>query len=205
MADMTPIFGVIPEHEIDGIVDEQDFITPKGRELLKRIGVETGPKVSIKKSTIRSLIILYNQWRRPRPRTDPETELIVGKFLRIPEEDVYLEERMDELRRTFKMGIRISEGTRIGEDVMLGLGISIGKFCEVSDNCEICVFATIHDRVHLGKSVFVGRDSEIESESRIMSRAVIAPRNIIRKKSLIAEGSVFNQGNKYRWPDQPFT
>ncbi len=200
MAKVYHIFGVIPEYEIDGMVDERGFVTPKGRELLKRMGVETGPKVLIRKSTIRLLVSLYNQWKRPCPRIDTETELLVGKFLGIAEEDVYLEERLDELRQTFKMGIKIGEGTTIGEDVMLRLGVSIGKFCEVSDNCEICVFATAHDRVHLGKSVFVGRDSEIESESRIMSRAVIAPRNIVSKKSVIAEGSVFNQGNKYPRP-----
>jgi acetyltransferase-like isoleucine patch superfamily enzyme len=179
------------------MVDEQGVITPKGRELLKRIGVERESNVSIKKSTIRLLINLYNEWKRPRPRIDSETELIVGKFLGIPEEDIYLEERLGELRQSFKMGIKIGEGTRIGEDVMLGLGVSVGNFCEISDQCEICVFATIHDKVYLGKSAFVGKDSEIESESRIMPEAVIAPRNIVKKKSLIAEGSVFNLNNKY--------
>jgi len=198
MAQIHHIFKGISEHEIDGMVDEQGVITPKGRELLKRIGVERESNVSIRKSTLRLLINLYNEWKRPRPRIDAETELIVGKFLGIPEEDIYLEERLGELRQSFRMGIRIGEGTRIGEDVMLGLGVSIGKFCEVSDNCEICVFATVHDKVYLGKSAFVGKDSEIESESRIMPKAVIAPRNIVKKKSLIAEGSVFNQGNKYR-------
>ena len=200
MAKVYHIFRVIPEHEIDGVVDEQDFITLKGRELLKRMGVETESNVSIRKSTIRLLISLYNQWRRPHPRIDSETELIVGKFLGTPEDDIYLDDRLDELRHSFKMGIRVGEGTRIGEDVMLGLGGSIGKFCEVSDHCEICAFSVVHDRVHLGKSVFVGKDSEIESESRIMPKAIIAPRNIISKKSVIAEGSVFNQGNKYPRP-----
>ena len=199
MAKVYHIFGVIPEHEIDGMVDKQGFITAKGQKLLKRIGVETGSKVSIKKSTIRSLINLYNEWKRPHRRIDSETELIVGKFLGIPEEDIYLEERLGELRQSFRMGIKIGDGTRIGDAVMLGLGVSIGRFCEISDNCEICIFSTLHDKVHLGKSAFVGKDSEIESESRIMPKAVIAPRNVVKKKSLIAEGSVFNRSNKYQW------
>ena len=198
VAKVYHIFGVIPEDEIDGMVDEQGFITAKGQKLLKRIGVETGSKVSIKKSTIRVLVNLYNEWKRPRRRIDSETELIVGKFLGIPEEDIYLEERLGELRQSFKMGIKVGEGTRIGENVMLGLGVSIGKFCKISDNCEICIFSTIYDKVHLGKSAFVGKDSDVESESRIMSKAVIAPRNIVKKKSLIAEGSVFNRSNKYQ-------
>ena len=198
MAEIYHIFGVIPEYEIEGMVDEHGFVTAKGQRSLKRIGVETGPKVSIKKSTIRVLVNLYNEWKRPHPRIDSETELIVGKFLGIPEEDIYLEDRLDELRQSFRMGIKIGEGTRIGEDVMLGLGVTIDKFCEISDNCEICIFSTIHDKVHLGKSAFVGKDSEIESESRIMPKAVIAPRNIVKKKSLIAEGSVFNRSNKYQ-------
>ncbi len=50
MADITPIFGIIPEHEIDRMVDQQGFITPKGRELLKRMGVKAGSKVTIRKS-----------------------------------------------------------------------------------------------------------------------------------------------------------
>ncbi len=198
MAKVYRIFGVIPEDEIDGMVDEQGVITPKGRELLKRIGVERESNVSIRKSTLRLLINLYNEWKRPRPRIDSETELIVGQFLGTPEEDVYLEDRLDEWRQSFRMGIKVGEGTRIGEDVMLGVGVSIGKFCEISDYCEICIFSTIHDRVHLGKSAFVGKDSDIESESRIMPKAVIAPRNIVKKKSLVAEGSVFNQSNKYQ-------
>jgi acetyltransferase-like isoleucine patch superfamily enzyme len=198
VAKVYHIFGVIPEHEIEGMLDEQGFITAKGQKLLKKIGVETGSKVSIKGSTLRSLINLYNEWKRPRRRIDPEIELIVGKFLGTPEEDIYLEERLDELRQSFRMGIKIGEGTRIGENVMLGLGVSIGRFCEISDNCEICIFSTLHDKVHLGKSAFVGKDSEIESESRIMPKAVIAPRNIVKKKSLIAEGSVFNRSNKYQ-------
>ena len=198
MAKVYHIFGVIPEDEIDGMVDEQGFITVKGKKLLKRIGVETGSKVSIKKSTIRVLVNLYNEWKRPRPRIDSETELIVGQFLGTPEEDVYLEDRLDELRQSFRMGIKVGEGTRIGEDVMLGVGVSIGKFCEISDYCEICIFSTIRDKVHWGKSAFVGKDSDIESESRILPKAVIAPRNIVKKKSLIAEGSVFNRSNKYQ-------
>jgi acetyltransferase-like isoleucine patch superfamily enzyme len=198
MAKVYHIFGVIPEHEIDGMVDEQGFVTAKGQKLLKKIGVETGSKVSIKKSTIRILVNLYNEWKRPHRRIDSETELLVGKFLGTPEEDMYLEERLGELRQSFRMGITIGEGTRIGENVMLGVGVSIGKFCDISDNCEICIFSSIRDKVHLGKSAFVGKDSDIESESRIMPKAVIAPRNIVRKKSLIGEGSVFNQRNKYR-------
>ena len=198
VAKVYHIFGVIPEHEIDGMVDEHGFITAKGQKLLKKIGVETGFKVSIKKSTIRALVNLYNQWKRPHHRIDSEIELIVGKFLGTPEEDIYLEERLDELRQSFRMGIKIGEGTRIGEDVMLGLGVSIGKFCVISDNCEICIFSTIYDKVHLGKSAFVGKDSDVESESRIMPKAVIAPRNLVKKKSLIAEGSVFNRSNKYQ-------
>jgi acetyltransferase-like isoleucine patch superfamily enzyme len=197
VAEIYRMFGVIPEDEIDGIADEQGVITIEGRKLLKRIGVETGSKVSIRKSTIRSLINLYNEWKRPHRRIDSETELIVGKFLGIPEEDIYLEDRLSELRHSFRMGIRIGGGTRIGEHVMLGLGVSIGKFCEVSDQCEICMFSTIHDNVYLGKSAFVGKDSEIESGSKIMPKAVIAPRNLVKEKSSIAEGSVFNQGNKY--------
>ena len=198
MAKVYHIFGVIPEHEIDGMVDELGYLTAKGQKLLKRIGVETGPKVSIKKSTIRALVSLYNQWKRPHRQIDSETELIVGKFLGIPEEDIYLEERLDELRQSFRMGIKIGEGTIIGEDVMLGLGVTIGRFCEISDNCEICIFSTLHDKVHLGKSAFVGKDSDVESESRIMPKAVIAPRNIVKKKSLIAEGTVFNRRHKYQ-------
>ena len=198
MAKVYHIFGVIPEHEIDGMVDELGHLTAKGQKLLKRIGVETGPKVSINKSTIRALVDLYNQWKRPHRQIDSETELIVGKFLGIPEEDIYLEERLDELRHSFRMGIKIGEGTIIGEDVMLGLGVTIGRFCEISDHCEICIFSTLHDKVHLGKSAFIGKDSDVESESRIMPKAVIAPRNIVKKKSLIAEGSVFNRSNKYQ-------
>jgi acetyltransferase-like isoleucine patch superfamily enzyme len=198
VAEVYHIFGVIPEDEIDGMVDEQGCITAKGQKLLNKIGVETGSRVSIKKSTIKILVNLYNEWKRPHRRIDSETELIVGKFLGIPEEDIYLEERLDELRQSFRMGIKVGEGTRIGEDVMLGLGVSIGKFCEISDYCEICIFSTIYDKVHLGKSAFVGKDSDVESESRIMPKAIIAPRNIVKKKSLIGEGSVFNQSNKYR-------
>ena len=200
VAKVYHIFGVIPEQEIDGMVDEQGFITANGQTLLKRIGVGTGSKVSIKKSTLRSLINLYNEWKRPHRRIDPEIELIVGKFLGTPEEDIYLEDRLDELRQSFRMGIKVGEGTRIGEDVMLGLGVSIGRFCEISDNCEICIFSTLHDKIHLGKSAFIGKDSDVESESRIMAKAVIAPRNIVKKKSLIAEGSVFNRNNKYQRP-----
>lgn len=198
MAKIYHLFGVIPEHEIDGMVDALGYLTVKGQKLLKRIGVETGPKVSIKRSTIRSLVNLYNEWKRPHRQIDSETELIVGKFLGIPEEDTYLEERLDELRHSFRMGIKIGEGTIIGEDVMLGLGVTIGRFCEISDHCEICIFSTLHDKVHIGKSAFVGKDSDIESESRIMPKAVIAPRNIVRKKSLITEGSVYNRNNKYQ-------
>ena len=198
MAKVYHIFGVIPDHEIDGMVDELGYLTAKGQKLLKRIGVETGPKVSINKSTIRALVNLYNQWKRPHRQIDPETELIVRKFLGISEGDIYLEERLDELRHSFRMGIKIGEGTIIGEDVMLGLGVTIGRFCEISDHCEICIFSTLHDKVHLGKSAFIGKDSDVESESRIMPKAVIAPRNIVKKKSLIAEGSVFNRANKYQ-------
>ena len=198
VAKVYHIFGVIPVHEIDGMADDLGYLTAKGQTLLKRMGVGTGANVSIKKSTIRVLVNLYNQWKRPHRQIDSETEVIVGKFLGIPEEDIYLEERLDELRHSFRMGIKIGEGTRIGDAVMLGLGVSIGRFCEISDNCEICIFSTLHDKVHLGKSAFVGKDSEIESESRIMPKAVIAPRNIVKKKSLIAEGSVFNRSNKYQ-------
>jgi len=198
VAKVYHIFGVIPDHEIDGMVDELGYLTAKGQKLLKRIGVETGPKVSINKSTIRALVSLYNQWKRPHSQIDPETELIVGKFLGIPEEDIYLEERLDELRHSFRMGIKIGEGTIIGEDVMLGLGVTIGRFCEISDHCEICIFLHPSRQGPPRKSAFIGKDSDVESESRIMPKAVIAPRNIVKKKSLIAEGSVFNRGNKYQ-------
>jgi len=198
MGNVYPILGVVPEREIDGMVDEQGFVTPRGRESLKRMGVETGPAVSIGKSTLRLLVDLHRGWRRPRPRIDPEAELIVGKFLGIPEEDIYLEERLGELRKSFRLGVRVGEGTRIGEGVALGPGVCIGRFCEVSDSCEICAFSTIRDKVYLGKSVFIGKDSEIGPGSRIMPGATVAPRNVVMEKAVIAEGGVFNENNKYR-------
>ena len=55
VAKVYHMFGVIPEHEIAGMVDEQGFITAKGQKLLKKIGVETESRVSIKKSTIKKI------------------------------------------------------------------------------------------------------------------------------------------------------
>jgi len=81
MAEIYPLFGVIPEHEIDGVVDEHGVITPKGRGLLKRIGVETESDVSIKKSTIRLLINLYNEWKRPRPSDRLRDGIARGEIL----------------------------------------------------------------------------------------------------------------------------
>lgn len=198
MTEIRHIFGGISEYELDGVLDESGFLTTKGQELLRKIGVNTEAKVSIGKTTIKNLVSLYNDWKRPGTSIDSETELIIGKFLSIPEDDVYLQERWDALWHSFKMGIKVGEGTKIGEDVSLGLGVSIGRYCEISDLSELCSFCTIQDRVFLGKRSFVGKDSDIQSGSMLMPKAVIAPRNIVKENSFIPEGTVFNANMKYR-------
>jgi acetyltransferase-like isoleucine patch superfamily enzyme len=198
MTEIYHIFKGIPEHELEGVLDKSGFLTTKGQELLKRIGVETEAKVSVGMSTIQNLVNLYNEWKRPKAPLDPESEFIIGKFLGIPEDDVYLQEKLNVLTKSYRMGIKIGEGTRIGEEVSLGLGVSIGRYCEISDLCELCIFSTIHDRVSLGKAVFVGKDSDLEAGSRIMAKAVIAPRNIVKENSGITEGIVFDENRKYR-------
>jgi acetyltransferase-like isoleucine patch superfamily enzyme len=80
---------------------------------------------------------------------------------RLPEDDVYLQGKLDALTKYYKMGIKIGEGTSIGEEVRLGLGVSIGRYCEISDLSELCIFCTIHDRVYLGKAAFIGKDSDV--------------------------------------------
>jgi len=197
MAKIHHIFGGIAEHELDGILDESGFVTTQGQKLLRKIGVETEKKVSIGKTTIKNLFVLYNGWKTPKIPIDPETELIVGNFLKIPEDDTYLLKKWEILEQSFNMGIKIGEGTRIGEDVGLGLGVSVGRYCEVSDLCELCIFSTIHDRVYLGKSAHIGKDSDVKSGSRVMARAVVAERTIVKENSLIAEGIVFKDNKKY--------
>jgi len=198
MTEIHHIFKGIPEHELEGVLDQSGFLTIKGQDLLRRIGVETEAKVSIGKSTIQNLVSLYNEWKKPKTPLDPESELIIGKFLSIPEDDVYLQGKLDVLRKSYKMGIKIGEGTKVGEEVSLGLGVSIGRHCEISDLCELCIFSTIHDRVYIGKAAFIGKDCDIEAGSRVMAKAVIAPRNIVKENSVITEGIVFDENRKYR-------
>jgi len=80
MGKVYHIFGGILEHELEGILDKSGFLTIKGRRLLGRIGVETGPKVAIGKSTIQNLVNLYNVWRRPARPIDLEIELLIGNL-----------------------------------------------------------------------------------------------------------------------------
>ncbi len=198
MTKIHHIFGGISGYELNGALDDSGVLTAQGQELLRKIGVDVEAEVSIGKTTIQNLVGLYNAWKIPKTPMDSETEIITGKFFKIPEDDVYLQKKYDALAKIYKMGIKIGKGTKIGENVILGLGVSIGRYCDISDNCELCIFSTVKDRVYLGKASFVGKDSEIESESRVMSRAVIAPRNIVKKNSIIAEGFVFNENRKYR-------
>lgn len=198
MTEIYHIFKGISEHELEGLLNESGFLTIKGQKLLRRMGVETEVRVSVAKSTIKNLVSLYNEWKRPKTSIDSETELIIGKFLSIPEDDVYLQEELDVLIESYKMGIKVGEGTKIGENVSLGLGVSIGRYCEVSDLCELCIFCTIADRVVLGKGSFVGKDSDIQSGSMLMPKAIIAPRNIVKENSIITEGTAFNANVKYR-------
>jgi NDP-sugar pyrophosphorylase family protein len=198
MAQIHHIFSGISEEELDGALSKSGVLTIKGHDLLRRMGVETGPKLSIGMTTIQNLVILYNEWKRPKTRVHPETELIIGNYIEIPEDDVYLYGKSNELTQFFKMGIKVGEGTKVGETVHIGLGVSIGRYCEISELCDLCIFSTLHDRVHLGKAVFVGKDSDVESGSRIMAKAVIGPRNIVKENSIIPEGSVFNENKKYR-------
>lgn len=196
MAKVYHIFKGIPEIELREALDESGGITNKGREILRKIGVIVEEKVSIGRSTIKNLVGLYNEWKKPKIPPDSETELIVGKFLNIQDDDIFLYEKLDLLMKSYKMGIKIGKGTKIGENVSLGIGVSIGKYCEISDFCELCIFSTIQDHVYLGRGVFVGKDSDIESGSKIMDKAVIAPRNIVPQNSFIAEKSLFNENIK---------
>jgi len=150
MAKVHHIFGGISEHELENILDKSGFLTIKGKKLLVRMGVETGIKVSIGKTTIQNLVNLYNAWKMPDHPIDPRIELLAGK-LTVPEDDIFLWNKVEELKEFYRMGIKIGEGTQIGEEVNLGLGVSIGKSCEISEKSELALFSTIHDRVFLGK------------------------------------------------------
>ena len=198
MAKIYHIFGGISQHELKGILDEAGFLTIKGRKLLERIGVEIGERVSIGLSTIQNLVNLYNGWKTPERPIDPESELIIGKYLKIPEDDIFLWNKVEELKQTYKMGIKIARDTKIGDDVVLGLGVSIGKSCEISEKCELDLFSTIHDRVFLGKAVFIGKDSDIESGSQLMDRVTITPRSVVKENSIISKGTVFKENKKYQ-------
>lgn len=191
------IFGGISEQELDGIVDESEFLTITGKKLLEKMGVETGRNVSIGKTTIQNLVNLYNAWKNPDHPINPEIELKIGK-VEISENDVMLWDKAEKLRESYKMGIRIGDYTKIGEEVNLGPGVSIGRSCEISERCELDFFSTIHDRVFLGKAVLIGKDSDVESGSRLMDKVVIVPRTVVKKNCFIPEGIVFNENKKYQ-------
>jgi NDP-sugar pyrophosphorylase family protein len=197
MAKVYHIFGGISEHELESILDKSGFLTIKGKKLLARMGVQTGIKVSIGKTTIQNLVNLYKAWKTPDHPIAPEIELLVGK-LAVPEDDIFIWNKVEELKETYRMGIKIGEFSKIGEEVMIGLGVSIGRYCEVSERCELDLFATILDRVFLGKAVFIGKDSDVESGSRLMDRVVVAPRTVVKENSFIPEVFVFNENKKYQ-------
>ncbi len=197
MARVYHIFGGISEQELDGIVDESEFLTITGKKLLEKMGVETGRNVSIGKTTIQNLVNLYNAWKNPDRPFDREIELQIGK-VEIPEDDAMLWNKAEELRESFKMRIRIRDYTKIGEEVNLGLGVSIGRSCEISERCEVDFFSTIHDRVFLGKAVLIGKDSDVESGSRLMDKVIIVPRAVVKKNCFVPEGIVFNENKKYQ-------
>ena len=192
------IFGGISEQELDGIVDESEFLTITGKKLIEKMGVETGRNVSIGKTTIQNLVNLYNAWKNPDRPLDPGIELIIGNHVNIPEDDVMLWNKAEKLRGSYKMGIKIGDYTKIGEEVNLGPGVSIGRSCEISQGCELDFFSTIHDRVFLGKAVLIGKDSDVESGSRLMDKVVIVPRTVVKKNCFIPEGIVFNENKKYQ-------
>ena len=192
------IFGGISEQELDGIVDESEFLTITGKKLLEKMGVETGRKVSIGKTTIQNLVNLYNAWKNPDRPLDPGIELIIGNHVNIPEDDVMLWNKAEKLREAYKMGIKIGDYTKIGEEVNLGPGVSIGRSCEISQGCELDFFSTIQDRVFLGEAVLIGKDSDVESGSRLMGKVVIVPRTVVKKNCFIPEGIVFNENKKYQ-------
>lgn len=192
------IFGGISESELEGISDRFGFLTTIGKKLLERIGVETGAGVSIGRSTVQNLVSLYNAWKAPQHPLDPETEVIIGKCLQVPEDDVLLWNKVEELKQSYKMGIKIGRKTKIGNDVLLGLGVSIGEYCEISADCELDMFSTIHDRVILGKSVFIGKDSDVESGCKLKNRVIVSPRSVVKKNSIIKGGKVFKENTKYQ-------
>lgn len=198
MVKVRHIFRGISQAELEGVFDEAGFLTPNGKKLLERIGVKTGAGVSIRPSTVQNLVNLHNAWKAPKQPLDPETEVIIGNCLRVPEDDVLLWNKVEELRKSYKMGIEIGRDTKIGDNVLLGLGVSIGEHCEISTDCELDIFSTVHDRVFLGKSVFVGKDSDVESGCKLMGRVTVSPRSVVKKNSIIKEGSVFKGNKKYQ-------
>jgi acetyltransferase-like isoleucine patch superfamily enzyme len=198
MVKIYHLFGGISQFELENIIDEFGFITTDGKKLLERIGVKTEAGVSIGRSTLQNLVSLYNAWKSPGRSLDKETDLLVGKVLRVPEDDVLLWNKVEELRQSYKMGIKIGRNTKIGDDVLLGIGVSIGENCEISSNCELDMFSTIQDRVFLGKSVFTGKDSDVESGCRIMDRVTVSPRSVVKKNSIIKKNIMFKENIKYQ-------
>jgi len=195
------IFGGISQHELEGILDGCGLLTANGKKLLERIGVHTEAGVSIGRSTIQNLVSLYNAWKAPEHPLDPETDLLVGKCLRVPEDDIFLWNKVEELRRSYRMGIKIGRQTKIANDVLLGLGVSIGNHCELSEGCELDMFSTIHDGVFFGKSVFIGKDSDVESGCRLIDRVIVAPRCVVIENSIIREDTVVKENKKYQKPN----
>ena len=198
MVKVYHIFRGISQSELEGILHESGFLTTIGKKLLERIGVKTESGVSIGRGTVQNLVNLYNAWKAPEHPLDPETDLLVGKFLKVPEDDVLLWNKVEELRQSYRMGIKIGRDTKIGDDVLLGLGVSIGENCEISADCELDMFSTIQDRVFLGKSVFIGKDANVESGCRLMDRVIVTPRSVVKENSIIGEGNVFKGNKKYQ-------
>jgi len=175
-----------------GILDISGILTPRGRDMLERIGVHTGENVSFGESTIQNLVSLYSAWENPI-RTDPELELVAGRDMNVPGDTFLYWEKAKELKQSSKMGIKIGEGTKIGQDVKLGLGVSIGADCEIMDRAELCDFSTVRDKVYVGKAVLIREGSEIKTGSRLMDKVVVGPGSIVSENSFIPEGVVFNE------------
>jgi acetyltransferase-like isoleucine patch superfamily enzyme len=192
------IFGGISESNLEGFLDETGFLTAAGKRSLENLGVKTGARVSIGRTTLRNLAEVYNAWRAPERPVDAKAELLIGREIDVPEDDLFLWDKLEQLRRSYKMRITIGDNTKIGAEVNIGLGVSIGSDCEISERCELDMFSTLHDGVFLGRGVFVGKDSDVESGSRLLDKAVIAPRCVVKKKSLIRPGAVFKENKKYQ-------
>src|SRR4030043_252635 len=96
---LIPIFSInlypFPKRDSQRVIwlgyyVETPFLTITGKKLLEKMGVETGRKVSIGKTTIQNLVNLYNAWKNPDRPLDPGIELIIGNHVNIPDDDVIL-------------------------------------------------------------------------------------------------------------------